>query len=259
MLVYADGRIVGTVGGGHFEHKLIAEARGAIAARRPRRFQVHLTRDLGMCCGGAMDAFIEPLLAAPQLVIHGGGHVGQALARLAIDLEFEVTVVDAREDYSDPARFPGGVHCLEGEPERLLPQLPLGPDCYHLIVTHDHQLDQRILALLIDQDLAWLGLIGSRAKIARFFLRLRAAGVDPALFRRVSGPVGLDLGAETPAEIAVSIAAELVRVRRGSTRVPHSLSELPLQARGGDGRATPPKLECVDTAESDTSLQRSSS
>jgi len=203
-----------------------------------------------------MDAFIEPLLAAPQLVIHGGGHVGQALARLAVELEFEVTVVDSREDYSDPERFPAGVHCLEGEPEPLMPQLPLGPDCYHLIVTHDHQLDQRILALLIDQDLAWLGLIGSRAKIARFFLRLRAAGVDPELFRRVSGPVGLDLGAETPAEIAVSIAAELVRVRRGSTRVPHSLSELPLQARGGDGRAIPPKLASAAPPGAETAAPR---
>ena len=242
MLVYEDGSFVGTVGGGVFEYRLIAQARAAIAEGSPRRFDVHLTRDLGMCCGGAMDAFIEPLATREHLVIYGAGHVGTAVARMAADLDFAVTVVDDRPERLEAGAFPAGVELLEADPRRVIDQLPRGPAAYHLVVTHDHQLDQDLLERLVDQPLAWLGLIGSRNKVAKFFLRLRAAGTDPALFSRVSAPVGLDIGAETPAEIAVSIVAELVRVRRRCERPPLPLSENPLPARGGDGKARPPAL-----------------
>jgi len=119
----------------------------------------------------------------------------------------------------------------------VLADLPTGPRAWHLIVTHSHALDQDLVEHLLPQDLGWVGLIGSRAKVARFLVRLRAGGMDPALFRRLSAPVGLDIGAVTPGEIAVSIVAELVRVRRGSQKPPVALSEVPLAARGGDGRA----------------------
>lgn len=242
MLVQDDGAIVGTVGGGAWEHRLIAEAQDAIRLGRSRRVSVHLTRDLGMCCGGAMEAFVEPLRPVEQLVIHGAGHVGTALAKLAMELGFSVTVVDERPEWLDAARLPGArlVLC---DPRRALGDLPEGPLAWHLVVTHSHQLDQDLIEALLPRDLAWLGLIGSRAKVARFLLRLHAAGMDPALFSRLSAPVGLDIGAETPEEIAVSIAAELVRVRRGVRRDPVPLSEIPLPARGGDGKAHPPALE----------------
>jgi len=118
-----------------------------------------------------------------------------------------------------------------------------------LVVTHDHQLDQRLVEILLPKPLDWLGMIGSRSKATRFFLRLRAAGVDPALFRRLCTPVGLDLGAETPAEIAVSIAAELIRVRRGADQIPSPLSAIALPARGEDGLACPPGLQRNKPAE----------
>jgi xanthine dehydrogenase accessory factor len=237
MLVWADGSIEGTVGGGTFEHRVIAQAQEALAAGRPRRFAVHLTRDLGMCCGGAMEAFIEPLDPDIDLVIHGAGHVGRDTARLAATAGFRVTVVDDRDDLLTAERFPDAAHLIEADPRRVLADLPTGPRAWHLIVTHSHALDQDLVEHLLPQDLGWVGLIGSRAKVARFLVRLRAGGMDPALFRRLSAPVGLDIGAVTPGEIAVSIVAELVRVRRGSQKPPVALSEVPLAARGGDGRA----------------------
>lgn len=239
MLVYADGSIVGTVGGGHFEHRLVGLAQEVIQAGVPRRDRVHLTRDLGMCCGGAMETLIEPLAPVDDLVIHGAGHVSRALAPLAHSLGYRLTVVDEREGFAVPEHFPPGTTLLEADPVLSLPRLPTGPRAHHLVVTHDHGLDQALVERLLPTELAWLGLIGSRAKVARFLVRLRAAGMDEALFRRLCAPVGLDIGAETPEEIAVSIAAELVRVRRGADRLPQPLSAIPLPARGGDGRARP--------------------
>ncbi|MCK6506687.1 xanthine dehydrogenase accessory protein XdhC [Myxococcota bacterium] len=239
MLVYADGRTVGTVGGGVFEHRVVEQARLAIGEGRPRRYLVHLTRDLGMCCGGEMDAFIEPLERRERLVIHGAGHVGAATARMAVPLGFQVTVVDDREELLQDADLPDAVERIEADPRRVLDQLPSGPLAYHLVVTHEHALDQDLVEALLPRELAWLGMIGSKTKVTRFLLRLRAAGVDPALFERLCAPVGLDIGAETPEEIAVSIAAELIRVRRRADRPSLPMSTQPLPARGEGVSATP--------------------
>jgi xanthine dehydrogenase accessory factor len=234
MLVWPpddDGeRILGTVGGGNFELHVIREAHAALREGKPRRFAVHLTRDLGMCCGGAMDVYIEPMRPVERLVVFGAGHVGRPTAALARQLGFAVTVVDEREEWATAERFPE-VEIVRADPRAYASTLATDERTYLLVTTHDHRLDQDLLAALLDRPWAWLGLIGSRAKAAKFFIRLRAAGVDEAKLARVSTPVGLDIGAETPEEIAVSIAAELVRVRRGVTRPPIPLSEIPLPAR----------------------------
>lgn len=241
MLVRADGSLVGSVGGGEWERRVIAAALEAIASGRTTRLAVHLTRDLGMCCGGAMEAFIEPLDPQPRVRLLGAGHVAGALAPLLVQLGFAVSVYDERDDWLSPERFPGCERVL-GDPRRTLPA-DTGPDDLFVLVTHSHGLDQDLLHTLIGRPCAYLGMIGSRSKVAKFFVRLRAAGVDEGLFRRVSAPIGLDIGAETPEEIAVSIAAELVRVRRGRRSPPRPLSEDPLPARGGDGVGVPPGLE----------------
>jgi xanthine dehydrogenase accessory factor len=225
MLILDDGEIVGTVGGGAFEQQVIAVGLEVIASNQPRRFHVHLTRDLGMCCGGAMEVFIEPLTPQPHLVIFGAGHVARPTGALALDLGFRVTVIDERDDWATTDRFPDCALVVR-DPKRALEELTVDSNTYLLIVTHDHALDQYLLEALIVQRWAWLGLIGSRAKVTKFFLRLRAAGIDETLFERVSAPVGLDLGAETPEEIAVSIHAELIRVRRQCARPPFPLAEL---------------------------------
>jgi xanthine dehydrogenase accessory factor len=226
MVVWPDGRIAGTVGGGNFEARVIEAALEALREGTPRRFQVHLTRDLGMCCGGAMEVYIEPLAPTDRLVLFGAGHVAKATAAFAREAGWSVTVVDDRDDQNTAERFPGCERCLtdpRGFARRLVPD----GRTWVFVVTHDHQLDQDLIELLVPHDWAWLGLIGSRAKVTRFHLRLRAAGVPVERLARVSGPVGLDIGAETPAEIAVSVLAEMVRVRRQVSRPP-----LPMRIAG---------------------------
>ena len=147
MLVEADGNIVGTVGGGAWEHRLVEDALAALKDGRNRRVQLNLSLDLGMCCGGAMEALIEPLIPNPRLVVYGAGHVGTALAWQAERLGFDLTMVDEREDWLDASRFPPTTRCLLMDPRRALPELPTDRNSYHLVVTHSHQLDQDLVAL----------------------------------------------------------------------------------------------------------------
>jgi len=239
MLIYEDGHIVGTIGGGEVEHRVIRAAQQAILSGRAERFTAHLTRDLGMCCGGLMEVYIEPLQIRSPLVIFGAGHVAAAVAPLLEALDFDVTIVDDREDLNSAERFPGCARHT-GDPRDYAAQLAPNDAAHWLIVTHDHKLDQDLGETLLPKSCAWIGMIGSRAKVAKFFIRYRAAGLPEALYAKLSAPVGLDIGAETPTEIAVAIAAELVRVRRHADRAPIPLSQIPLPARGADGVACPP-------------------
>ena len=195
-----------------------------------------------MCCGGSMEAYIEPLEAVVDLIIYGAGHVGKATADLAAAAGFKVTVVDNRPEFADPENFDTGISVLCAEPTLCFDQLPFGTHSYHLVVTHSHSIDQDLVESLLPRDVGWLGMIGSRVKVAKFFMRFRSAGMDEALFSKLSAPVGLDINAETPEEIAVSILAELIRVKRHAKQPPVPLSDTPIAARGGDGRAHPPAL-----------------
>ena len=188
-----------------------------------------------------MEVYVEPLMPREPFVIFGAGHVAQALVPFLTALDFDVTVVDGRDELNHEGRFPGVQRVLD-DGRTFAAELAPDDDAYWLIVTHDHALDQDILEALLPKGCAWLGMIGSRAKVARFFVRLLAAGMDQALFQKLSAPVGLDVGAETPTEIAVAIAAEVVKVRRLSHGEPVPLSQHVLDARGGDGRAVPPRL-----------------
>lgn len=241
MLVWPDGRTLGTVGGGNFEHRVIQAAEEVFRTLRPRRFAVHLTRDLGMCCGGAMDVYIEPVGPVERLVVYGAGHVAHAFVPIAAAMGFHVTVVDERDELNTAERFPDAIRVV-GPPRDHARGLEVDERTWIFVTTHDHALDQDLLELLVARPWAWLGLIGSRSKVAKFFVRLRQAGVPEALFSRVNAPVGLDLGAETPAEIAVAVAAELVKVRRRRPEGGRSMAEDPLPARGGDGVGRAPRL-----------------
>lgn len=222
MLVHADGSIVGTIGGGAVEHAVIALAVEACATGRPARFRAHLTRDLAMCCGGDLEVFVEPLQIREPVFVYGAGHVARATAPILLGLDYDVTIVDARPELATAARFPGcAVHL--GDPGTHAAQAEGGPDHHVLIVTHDHALDEEICARWLERPAAWVGVIGSRTKLAKFRLRLGARGLSDAAVARLRGPVGLDLGAETPAEIGVSIAAEWVRLRHGHTEPPWPL------------------------------------
>ena len=230
MLVYADGTSVGTIGGGALEHHVRHRAMAVAEAGLPERLEAHTVRDLGMCCGGQVEVYVEPLQVRSPMVMFGAGHVAHALAPMLDALDFDVTVVDDRTELNNEERFPVAARHT-GDPRAFAELLADDPLGYRLVVTHDHSLDQDLVETLLLRDSAWLGMIGSRGKVARFLVRFRAAGMDPHRFERLRAPVGLDLGAETPAEIAVSIAAELVQVRRASQRTAVPLSSLPLKAR----------------------------
>ncbi|NCG18497.1 MAG: xanthine dehydrogenase accessory protein XdhC [Rhodobacterales bacterium] len=232
MLVYADGTIIGTIGGGTLEHRAAQVAIDVIGTGRPQRLSVELKEDLGMCCGGRMEVYVEPLQIRHPFVLFGAGHVSLALAPLLIALEFDVTVVDERDELNTATRFPGCTR--QGTDSVGFADKLIGRDDAHwLVMTHDHRLDQDLIERLLPKPCAWLGMIGSKAKVARFLVRYRAAGIDPSLFTKLSAPVGLMLGAQTPSEIAVSIAAELVQVRRGQQQPAVPLASIPLKARGG--------------------------
>lgn len=185
-----------------------------------------------------MSVYIEPMNPKTPLLIFGAGHVAQALAPMADALDFDITVIDDREELNTAERFPQRTREI-GDPLSFARAIPPDPKRYILIVTHDHALDQELCEALLPQPAAWIGMIGSRAKVAKFFVRLRGAGMDPALFTKLCAPVGLDIGSQTPAEIAVSIAGELVRTRHHAEQVPLPLSSKPIPARGGAGVARP--------------------
>jgi xanthine dehydrogenase accessory factor len=184
-----------------------------------------------MCCGGEMEVFLEPMVPEPPLVVCGAGHVARALVPLARQVGFAPIVVDEMEEYASPERFPDAARIVDSFDPRDWEGVPLDERTYLVIVTRDHAVDQRLLEAVIGCDLAYLGLIGSRRKIEMFRHRLVAKGVDPARFERLHAPIGLDIGADTPEEIAVAIVAELIQIRaarRGGGR-PAVVSSAPPQ------------------------------
>ncbi len=214
MLVREDGTTCGTVGGGAIEHALLQEAQASLQERRPRLVRRHLTRDLAMCCGGEMEAFIEPLGIKETLVLVGAGHIHGALAPIAQALGFVVVVADDLEEYAREDRFPGARLALSFDPRDW--NVALDGGAYVVVASRDHAVDQDVLEKLarLEARPAYLGVIGSQAKLLKFRKRLEARGIADAWIARIRGPIGVDVGAETPAEIAVAVAAELVAVRR---------------------------------------------
>jgi len=225
MLVFADGRIVGTIGGGCYENDAFWKAREAIANRKPQLVHYELSDDFaqetGLICGGQMDVYIEPVEPSPELYIVGAGHVGFHLARLAHEVGFRVHVVDDREKFANAERFPTAVEIVADDIPSWLRQAVLPPHACAVIVTRGHTNDLEALRALAPRELRYLGLIGSRAKVARIYDALVADGMPAAQLAGVHAPIGLDIGAVTPQEIAVSILAELIAVRHGKT---HALS-----------------------------------
>jgi len=218
MLVWADGRTVGTIGGGCYENDAFWKAREAIGSGKPSLLHYELNDDFaqenGLICGGRMDVHIDPLVPSPRLFIVGAGHVGYHLARVAADVGFKIHVVDDREKFASAERFPSAEIVVEPIPD-WLHRADLPPSAYVVVVTRGHQHDLDAMRALAARDLKYLGLIGSRAKVARIYDALLAEGMPPECLERVHAPIGLDIGAVTPGEIAISILAELIAVTRG--------------------------------------------
>jgi xanthine dehydrogenase accessory factor len=162
-----------------------------------------------------MDVYIEPIEPSPELYIIGAGHVGYHLGKLAQEVGFRLHVVDDREKFANLERFPGAAEVVADDIPAWLGRTTLPPHAYVVIVTRGHTNDLEALRALAERDLRYLGLIGSRAKVARVYDELIAGGISPDVLKTVHAPIGLDIGAVTPQEIAVSILAELIAVKHG--------------------------------------------
>ena len=229
MLVFADGRTVGTIGGGCYENEAIGKARLAIQDGGSQLLHFELNDDFaqenGLICGGRMDVHIDPLLPDPRLYVIGAGHVGFQLARIASAVGFRLHVVDDREKFANAERFPGAENTGESIPD-WLHRAELPASAFVVVLTRGHQHDLDAMRALAARDLRYLGLIGSRAKVARIYEALLAEGLPPMCLERIHAPIGLDIGAVTPAEIAVSILAELIATRRGADTSTASMKRL---------------------------------
>ena len=227
MLVFADGRTVGTIGGGCYENEAVLTARDAIRSGRQALLHYELNDDFaqenGLICGGRMDVHVDPLEPAPTLYVIGAGHVGWHLGRAAAQAGFRLHVVDDRVKFANAERFPEAAITVAPIPDWLA-AADLPPTAYVAILTRGHQHDLDAMRALVARDLRYLGLIGSRAKVLRICEALRAEGTSAERLARVFAPVGLDIGAVTPGEIAISILAEMIAVRRGVD--PHAARSL---------------------------------
>jgi xanthine dehydrogenase accessory factor len=219
MLVFADGRTVGTIGGGCYENDAFGKARESILNRRPQVVHYELDDDFaqetGLVCGGQMDVYIEPIEPSPELYIIGAGHVGFHLARIAEEVGFRVHVADDREKFANAERFPTAAEIVVDDIPAWIARATIPPHAYVVIVTRGHTNDLEALRALAPRELRYLGLIGSRAKVARIYDQLTTDRMPADQLTRVHAPIGLDIGAVTPQEIAVSILAELIAVKHG--------------------------------------------
>ena len=226
MLVRDDGTIAGTIGGGCVEAEVWQAAREVMESEKPRTLTFDLNQDpkydTGLVCGGTLDIFIEPVLPTPLLYIFGAGHVGHELSKTAERAGFDVIVVDDREMYANRERFPDAKEVIAEDFDQALAKITPSESAYIVIVTRGHRDDMRVLRWAVKTDAKYIGMVGSRRKAITVFRELVNEGLKPELFDRVHSPVGLDIGAITPEEIAVSIAAELIGVRRKVERpLPH--------------------------------------
>jgi len=226
MLVRDDGSILGTIGGGCVEAEVWQAAREVMESEKPRTLTFDLNQDpkydTGLVCGGTLEIFVEPILPPAELYIFGAGHVAASLYRVARIAGFDITVVDDRAAYASRERFPEAQNVVAEDFEQAMTQLSPSESSYIVIVTRGHRDDMRVLRWAVQTPARYIGMIGSKRKTITIFKELQDEGLAAQLFDRVHAPVGLDIGAITPEEIAVSITAELIAKRRNVEReLPH--------------------------------------
>jgi xanthine dehydrogenase accessory factor len=216
MLVFSDGSISGSIGGGTFE-KLVIEDSLQLLNSSSRHLLKHYSfskkgkDQTGMSCGGQARVFLEAYSHPDNLVIFGGGHIGRELARLASGSGFTITVVDDRKDILETYKPPVTTVLTDTKYKTKIPSL--NKNSYVVIVTRSHNCDLPVLKKVIKQDFAYIGMIGSRAKISKVSSALKKSGISKKLLDKVHAPIGLDIGAEGPYEIAISILAELIEAK----------------------------------------------
>ena len=224
MLVREDGSSAGTVGGGCVEADVWAAAKEVMQKEAPRKLVFHLnneaTYDNGLICGGTVEIFIEPILPQPIVYLFGGGHVSTAVAKAAQSAGFGVVVIDDREAFANTERFPMAQEIYTSFDDAFTKLQP-NSSSYLVIVTRGHKEDMRVLAWAVRTPARYVGMIGSKRKVLSVYRALEKEGYRMDEFQRVFAPMGLDIGALSPEEIALSIVAELIAVRRNVVSAAH--------------------------------------
>jgi xanthine dehydrogenase accessory factor len=220
MIVYASGEITGTIGGGKFEALVIEESRAALRVKTPllKTYPLHECsgESFGAVCGGEVTVFIEPQAMGTALYLVGGGHCSRAIAQLAAGCGWHVAVVDDRQEAL--VDFPARQIVTNVSPVDFIAGRQWNRDEALVIVSRNFELDREALhAALRQGGMGYLGMMGSRRKVRLVFEEMIARGVPSNMLERVSAPIGLDIGADTPAEIAVSVAAQILQVMRGAS------------------------------------------
>jgi len=224
MLVREDGSILGTIGGGCVEAEVWAAAKEVLEKEAPRKMVFNLnneaTYDNGLICGGTVEIFVEPILPQPTLYLFGGGHVSMAVAKVAATTGFAIGIIDDREAFANLERFPMANHVFTSY-EDAFEKISPNASSYLVIVTRGHKEDMRVLAWAVRTDARYIGMIGSKRKVISVYKALEKEGYRGEEFERVYAPMGLEIGALSPEEIAVSIVAEIIGVRRNAEQAAH--------------------------------------
>jgi len=219
MLVNKDGLVAGTIGGGITEAKVIEKAKEAIKKGEDGLLNYHLTKeeatlDEGAICGGDMKVFIDILQPKEEVLIFGAGHIAVCVSKLAKMVGFKVTVIDDREEFANQDRFIEADEIIAEDTEKALTHLKITSSTYIIIVTRGHLKDEEVLSSVIKLGAAYIGMIGSRKKNATVFQQLTKKGIPQEELDRVHTPIGIEINAQIPEEIAVSIVAEIIQIRR---------------------------------------------
>jgi xanthine dehydrogenase accessory factor len=220
LLVREDGSMAGTIGGGCVEAEVWNAAREVIETEKPKHLTFNLGQDAaydnGLICGGQLDVFVEPVVPQPQAFIFGAGHISKSLSKVLTLAGFGTSVIDDRESFANRARFPEANEIYAGEYEEIFPKLPVHEGSYLVIVTRGHRDDMRVLKWAIGTNARYIAMIGSKRKVLNVVRELEKEGIPAGSFERIFAPMGLEIGAISPEEIAISVAAEMIAVRRGA-------------------------------------------
>lgn len=218
MVVREDGSMLGTIGGGCVEAEVWNAAREVIANERSKQMKFSLGQDAaydnGLICGGQLEVFIEPVVPSPKAFIFGAGHISKSLSKVANLAGFASIIVDNRETYANQDRFPEAEQVLAEEYNEVFPKLDIRDTSYIIIVTRGHRDDMLVLQWAVNTPARYIAMIGSRRKVISVINELEREGLPHGAFERIHAPMGFEIGAITPEEIAVSVVAEMIAVRR---------------------------------------------
>lgn len=219
LLVREDGSMIGTIGGGCVEAEVWTAARDVIETEKPRHLTFSLGHDAaydnGLICGGQLNVFVESVVPQPRALIFGAGHISKSLSKIATMAGFATSVIDDRETFANRERFPEAEEIHSDEYESVFPKLAVNGSTYIVIVTRGHRDDMRVLRWAVATPAKYVSMIGSRRKVLGVVKELEKEGISRDAYNRVFAPMGFEIGAVTPEEIAVSVVAEMIAVRRG--------------------------------------------